>query len=70
MTVGFTVSAGWDLPVGDNSQVHAAVAMAGAAATHARLEHDQLHFGGVGGATRVDDTAVVVVSGAARETRS
>lgn len=37
MTAGFAVSAGWDLPVGDHSQVHAAVALAGAAAAHARL---------------------------------
>jgi hypothetical protein len=37
MTAGFTVTAGWDLPVGDHSQVHAAVALAGAAAAHARL---------------------------------
>jgi anti-sigma regulatory factor (Ser/Thr protein kinase) len=37
MTHGFTVTAGWDLPVGDHSQVHAAAALAGAAAAHARL---------------------------------
>jgi hypothetical protein len=37
MTAGFTVSAGWDVPAGDQSEVHAAVAMAGAAAAHARL---------------------------------
>lgn len=37
MTAGFTVTAGWDLPVGDHSQVHAAVALTGAAAAHARL---------------------------------
>lgn len=37
MTTGFAVTAGWDLPAGDQSQVHAAVAMAGAAAGHARL---------------------------------
>jgi anti-sigma regulatory factor (Ser/Thr protein kinase) len=37
MTAGFTVTAGWDLPVEDQSQVHAAVVMAGAAAAHAGL---------------------------------
>jgi hypothetical protein len=37
MTTGFAVTAGWDLPAGDQSQAHAAVAMAGAAAGHARL---------------------------------
>jgi anti-sigma regulatory factor (Ser/Thr protein kinase) len=37
MTGGFAVTAGWDLPVEGPSHVHAAVAMAGAAATHAGL---------------------------------
>jgi anti-sigma regulatory factor (Ser/Thr protein kinase) len=37
MTVAFTVTAGWDLPVGDPSHVHAAVAMADAAVTYAGL---------------------------------
>ena len=37
MTTGFAVTAGWDLPVADPSHVHAAVATAGAAATHAGL---------------------------------
>ena len=37
MTAAFAVTAGWDLPVGDPSQVHAAVAMADAAVTHAGL---------------------------------
>jgi anti-sigma regulatory factor (Ser/Thr protein kinase) len=37
MTVGFAVTAGWDLPVEDVSHVHAAVAMADAAVTHAGL---------------------------------
>ena len=37
MTTGFAVTAGWDLPVGDSSHVHAAVAMADAAVTHAGL---------------------------------
>jgi len=37
MTSGFAVTAGWDLPVADLSHVHAAVAMAGAAAGHAGL---------------------------------
>jgi anti-sigma regulatory factor (Ser/Thr protein kinase) len=37
MTTGFAVTAGWDLPVADPSHVHAAVAMADAAAAHAGL---------------------------------
>jgi hypothetical protein len=37
MTAGFAVTARWDLPAGNHSQVHAAVANAGAAAAHARL---------------------------------
>jgi anti-sigma regulatory factor (Ser/Thr protein kinase) len=37
MTTGFAVTAGWDLPVEDASHVHAAVAMADAAVTHAGL---------------------------------
>jgi len=37
MTTGFAVTAGWDLPVTDPSHVHAAVAMADAAAAHAGL---------------------------------
>jgi anti-sigma regulatory factor (Ser/Thr protein kinase) len=37
MTAAFAVTAGWDLPVGDPSHVHAAVAMAGSAVTHAGL---------------------------------
>ncbi|HWG11692.1 MAG TPA: ATP-binding protein [Streptosporangiaceae bacterium] len=37
MTVGFAVTAGWDLPVENVSHVHAAVAMADAAVTHAGL---------------------------------
>ena len=37
MTTGFAVTAGWDLPVEDPSHVHAAVAMADAAVTHAGL---------------------------------
>ena len=37
MSTGFAVTAGWDLPVEDPSHVHAAVAMADAAVTHARL---------------------------------
>jgi anti-sigma regulatory factor (Ser/Thr protein kinase) len=37
MTTGFAVTAGWDLPVADASHVHAAVAMAAAAAAHAGL---------------------------------
>lgn len=37
MTTGFAVTAGWDLPVEDPSQVHAAVAMADAAVAHAGL---------------------------------
>jgi anti-sigma regulatory factor (Ser/Thr protein kinase) len=41
MTMGFAVTAGWDLPVGDVSQVHAAAAVAGTAAAHAGLEPAQ-----------------------------
>ena len=37
MTGGFAVTAGWDLPVEDPSQVHAVVAMADAAVAHAGL---------------------------------
>jgi anti-sigma regulatory factor (Ser/Thr protein kinase) len=37
MTAAFAVTAGWDLPVGDPSHVHTAVAMADAAVTHAGL---------------------------------
>jgi anti-sigma regulatory factor (Ser/Thr protein kinase) len=37
MTAAFAVTAGWDLPVGDPSHVHAAVAMADSAVTHAGL---------------------------------
>jgi anti-sigma regulatory factor (Ser/Thr protein kinase) len=37
MIAGFAVTAGWDLPVVDPSQVHAAVAMADAAVSHAGL---------------------------------
>jgi hypothetical protein len=37
MSAGFAVAAGRDLPAGDQSQVHAAVVTAGAAAAHARL---------------------------------
>ncbi|HEX3752746.1 MAG TPA: hypothetical protein VHW06_19410 [Streptosporangiaceae bacterium] len=37
MTAGFAVTAGWDLPVEDPSHVHATVAMADAAVTHAGL---------------------------------
>jgi anti-sigma regulatory factor (Ser/Thr protein kinase) len=37
MTVGFAVTAGWDLPAEDPSHVHAAVAMADAAVAHAGL---------------------------------
>jgi anti-sigma regulatory factor (Ser/Thr protein kinase) len=37
MTTGFAVTAGWDLPVQDSSHVHAAVAMADEAITHACL---------------------------------
>ena len=37
MSAGFAVTAGWDLPVGDSSHVHAAVTMADAAVTHAGL---------------------------------
>ena len=40
MTAAFAVTAGWDLPVGDPSHVHAAVAMADAAVTHAGLSAD------------------------------
>jgi len=41
MTMGFAVTAGWDLPVGDQSQVHAAVTAAADAAAHAGLDPAQ-----------------------------
>lgn len=37
MTAGFTVTTGWDVPVGDESHIHGAVAMADAAAARAGL---------------------------------
>jgi len=37
MTAGFTVTTGWDVPVGDQSHVHGAVAVADAAAARAGL---------------------------------
>jgi anti-sigma regulatory factor (Ser/Thr protein kinase) len=37
MSAGFAVTGGWDLPVADSSHVHAAVAMADVAVTHAGL---------------------------------
>jgi anti-sigma regulatory factor (Ser/Thr protein kinase) len=37
MTAGFAVTTGWDVPVGDQSHIHGAVAMADAAAARAEL---------------------------------